>query len=164
MPTRTPDFWKLFDPKGCSVRLKSANKEDILGEIVANLSSGGLLTEAMAERARNALLEREKAASTGIGKGIAIPHVKVPGLEKAVVSLSIHPSGLDWQALDREPVQIFFAVLRPDQAGELHDPEQHIEMMRWVARLAQDPDFRNFAVRVKNKKELVSLLKEKAGL
>ncbi|MDF1797578.1 MAG: PTS sugar transporter subunit IIA [Planctomycetota bacterium] len=164
MPTRTPDFWKLFDPKGCSVRLKSANKEDTLAELIKNLRSGGLLDEATAERAHSALLEREKAASTGIGKGIAIPHVKVQGLESAVASLSIHPTGLDWQALDREPVQIVFTVLRPDQAGESHDPEQHIEMMRWVARLAQDVDFRNFAVRVKNKKELVSLLKEKAGL
>ena len=164
MPTRSTDFWKLFDPKGCSVNLKSSSKEDAIGELVENFQSGGLLDDALAKVALAALQERERAASTGIGRGVAIPHVKVPGLDQAVVSLSIHKEGLDWEALDREPVQIVFTVLRPDQAGELHDPERHIEMMRWVARLAQDVDFRSFSVRVKNKKELVSLLKEKANL
>ena len=164
MPTRSTDFWKLFDPKGCSVNLKSATKEEAIGELVENLLAGGLLDDATAAKALSALQERERAASTGIGRGVAIPHVKVPGLDQAVVSLSIHTSGLDWDALDREPVQIVFTVLRPDQAGELHDPERHIEMMRWIAKMAQDVDFRSFSVRVKNKKQLVSLLKEKADL
>ena len=164
MPTRSTDFWKLFDPKGCSVKLKSNTKDETIGELVDNLASAGLLTSDLADTALSALQERERAASTGIGRGVAIPHVKVPGLDAAVVSLSIHPDGLDWEALDREPVRIVFTVLRPDQAGELHDPERHIQMMRWVAALAQDADFRSFATQVRNKKELVSLLKEKADI
>lgn len=164
MSTRPSDYWKLFDPKGCSVRLKGTDKESILDELVGNFVSGGLLDEEQAKRARLALEEREKAASTGIGRGVAIPHVKVAGLERAVMSLSIHRDGLDWDALDRAPVQIIFTVLRPEAAGDQHDPERHIDMMRWVARLAQDSDFRSFALGVRNKRELTSLLKEKAAL
>jgi mannitol/fructose-specific phosphotransferase system IIA component (Ntr-type) len=164
MPTRPADFWKLFDPKGCSVRLKGNSKDEIVNELVDNFVSGGLLDEDAAKRARTALEEREKAASTGIGRGVAIPHVKVQGLERAVMSLSLHRDGLDWDALDRAPVHIIFTVLRPETAGDQHDPERHIELMRWVARLSQDSDFRSFALGVKNKKELASLLREKAGL
>lgn len=164
MPIRSADYWKLFDPKGCSVRLKGHTKDEIVRELVGNLVSGGLLDETTAKRAQAALEEREKAASTGIGRGVAIPHVKVPGLDRAVMSVSIHRDGLDWDALDRAPVHIIFTVLRPEGAGDQHDPERHIEMMRWVARLAQDSDFRSFARGVRNKKELASLLKEKAGL
>ncbi|MBC8451329.1 MAG: PTS sugar transporter subunit IIA [Planctomycetes bacterium] len=164
MATRSADFWKLFDPKGCSVRLKSKTKEETLLELVENFVSGGLLTDAASKKAKVALEERERAASTGIGRGVAIPHVKVAGLDQAVMSLSVHRDGLDWDALDREPVQIIFTVLRPERAGDLHDPERHIEMMRWVARLAQDSDFRSFALGVRNKRELVGLLREKADL
>jgi len=164
MSTRSADFWKLFDPKGCSVRLKSSTKVDTITELVDNFVVGKLLDDTIAKRAKLALEERERAASTGIGRGVAIPHVKVVGLEQAVMSLSVHREGLDWNALDREPVQIIFTVLRPERAGDLHDPERHIEMMRWVARLAQDSDFRSFALGVRNKRELVSLLREKANL
>jgi len=164
MSTRPADYWKLFDPKGCSVRMKGTNKEEIIAELVGNFVSGGLLDEAQGKRAMGALEDREKAASTGIGRGVAIPHVKVAGLKQAVMSVSIHREGLDWDALDREHVQIIITVLRPEAAGDLHDPERHIEMMRWVARLAHDHDFRSFALGVKNKRELMSLLKEKAAL
>jgi len=51
-------------------------------------------------------------------------------------------------------------VLRPDKAGNLHDPERHLEMMRWVARLGRERDFRQFALQVRTRTELVDLLKE----
>ena len=99
-----------------------------------------------------------------MGVNVAIPHVKLKGLERAAVSLAVHKEGLEWKALDGEPVHLFFTVLRPERAGELHDPERHLDMMKWVARLARDADFRRFAVNAKTKKELVDLLKEKSGV
>ena len=106
------------------------------------------------------LAAREELGTTGIGMGVAIPHVKLKGLRSAVCSLSIHSDGLDWQAVDGAPVQILFTVLRPDQAGDEHDPERHLEMMNWIARLAREGDFRSFAIRSKTKTDLVNLLKE----
>lgn len=164
MATRPPTHWKLFDPKVCSVKLRGTNKEEIVSEIIANFVSGGGLNDDNSKKAHAALEERERGASTGIGRGIAIQHLKAPGLEKAVMSISIHPSGLDWDAVDRAPVQIIFTVFRPERASDQHDPEAHIEFMRWVSRLSQDADFRSFAVGLKNKKELASLLKEKASV
>lgn len=157
-------FWKQFRAKSCSIRLKSDDKEEILREIVGNMVKGGTLDPGLADAAIRALLEREQLASTGLGMNVAIPHVKLSGLVRVAASLSIHPEGAEWAAVDGEPVQIFFTVLRPETAGDEHDPERHLDMMRWLARLARDADFRSFALQAKNRTELVELLKEMAGV
>jgi len=157
-------FWKQFKPKACSVNLKAGQKEDLLAELVENLVKAELLDKSLQEAALAALREREALASTGVGMGVAIPHVKLPGLEQATCSLSVHKEGLEWQAIDGEAAHLFFCVLRPERAGELHDPEQHLEMMTWIARIAREPDFRRFALAARTKKELVDLLKEMSAV
>ncbi len=154
------NFWKSFKPKSCSVRLQSASKEEALAEMVENLILGEALPAKLRTEALQALLEREKLGSTGVGNGVAIPHVKLKGLDRAACSLSVHGEGLEWSALDGGRVHLFFAVLRPDKPGENHDPQRHLEMMQWIARLARESDFRRFALKVKTKTELVDLLKE----
>ena len=154
------NWWKQFKPKACSTKLKAGSKDDSLQEVVANLLTAELLPAEMESAALRALAAREEIGTTGIGMGVAIPHVKLRGLRAAVCSLSIHPEGIDWQAVDGAPVQILFTVLRPEQAGEDHDPERHLAMMNWIARLARESDFRSFAIRSKTKTDLVNLLKE----
>ena len=163
MQTRSTDFWKLFKPKSCAVKMKADTKPDLLEELIGNLTGSSVLAKELKGPALKALQDRESLASTGVGCGVAIPHVALEGLESAVVSLSVHSAGIDWDALDGEPVQIFFTVLRPKHPGAEHDPERHLEMMQWIARLARDPDFRRFSVAVKTKTELTNLLKELAG-
>ncbi len=154
------NFWKQFKPKCCSVKLKAADKPQALEELIDNLVKADALPEELRADAVTALAEREELGSTGVGQGVAIPHVKLKGIDRVVCSVSIHKEGLEWAAIDGEPVNIFFTVLRPERAGEEHDPERHLEMMTWIAKLAREPDFRRFAGRAKTKTELVDLLKE----
>ncbi|MEW6074569.1 MAG: PTS sugar transporter subunit IIA [Planctomycetota bacterium] len=160
MESEAKDYWKLFKPAACSIRLKGATQAEVFDELVENLVKGKALDSALREAARAALLQREAIASTGIGQNVAIPHVKIIGLEEAVVSLSIHPTGVDWHSLDGEPVRILFTVLRPERAGDRHDPDRHLEMMRWISSLGREADFRRFAMGVTNRTELVALLRE----
>lgn len=162
MSTDAHVAWKLFKPKACSNKLKSVEQLDVFDELVETLVKGGVLDGALASGARAALEAREKLASTGVGMGVAIPHVKLAGLDRAVCGLAVHPEGVEWNALDGAPVQIFFTVLRPEQATDEHDPERHLEMMRWISRLGRHEDFRRFALHAKNRTELVDLLKEMA--
>jgi nitrogen PTS system EIIA component len=157
-------FWKQFKPKSCSVDLKAAEKDGVLTEIVANMVKSGILDKDLEESALRTLRDREELASTGIGMAVAIPHVKLPGLTKVVCCLSIHKEGVEWVAIDGEPVCILFTVLRPDRAGDEHDPQQHLEMMSWIARLSREADFRRFAKAAKTKTELVDLLKEMSAV
>ena len=158
------NFWKQFKPKSCSAGLKAATKEAAIDEIISTMVKGGTLPEGLEKDAVQALLDREELASTGVGMNVAIPHVKLPGLERVACSLAVHKDGLEWAAVDGAEVNIFFTVLRPEGAGDEHDPEQHLEMMKWIARLGRDSDFRRFAVRVKTKTELVDLLKEMSAV
>ncbi|QDU68804.1 PTS sugar transporter subunit IIA [Engelhardtia mirabilis] len=160
MTIRVQAAWKLFKPKACILKLKGTDHESIFGELVDGLIKSDQLESALAEPAIEALVAREKLASTGVGMGVAIPHVKLEGLDRALCSLSVHPDGVDWRAIDGAPVQLFFMVLRPAEATDEHDPERHLEMMRWISRLGRHDDFRRFAISAKNRTELVDLLKE----
>lgn len=157
-------FWKQFKPKSCNLRLRSTSKEDALSEVVQTLVEAEALPADLAAAAVLALREREKVGSTGVGMNVAIPHVKLKGLERATCSLCVHVDGVEWQAVDGAPVHLVFTVLRPERAGADHDPEKHLEMMKWIARLSRDADFRRFALKVKTKAELIDLLKEKSAV
>ncbi|MCP3916928.1 MAG: PTS sugar transporter subunit IIA [bacterium] len=158
------NWWKQFKPKACSVSLKASDKEQALREMVDNAVKGAVLSDALVEPAVAALLEREELASTGVGMNVAIPHVKIEGIETAVCTLSVHKEGLEWAAVDGAPVQILFMILRPASAGPEHDPDQHLEMMRWIAKVARESDFRAFALQAKTKTDLVNLLKEMSAV
>jgi len=158
------EFWKLFKTKHCTTKLVAPTKDGALAEITDLLVDGGGLDPSLRAETLKALLEREKLGSTGVGSHVAVPHVKVRGLDRAVCSLAVHPDGLTWAAVDSLPVHVVFTVLRPEKGGDLHDPERHLEMMRWIARLSRDADFRRFAIAVKTKTELTDLLKEKSAV
>jgi mannitol/fructose-specific phosphotransferase system IIA component (Ntr-type) len=158
------NHWKQFKPKACSVHLKASSKEEALAEVVENMVLAEVLSRDLAKEAEGALLERERTASTGVGMNVAIPHVKLTGIDRAICTLSIHREGIPWDAVDGAPVQLLFTVIRPNKKSVQHDPDKHLEMMRWIARLGRDADFRRFAIRVKTKTELVDLLKEMSAV
>jgi len=160
MQAQAKDYWKLFKPSACSLRLLGGDKETVFREMLSNLVKAKSLEERHVEPALQALVEREGLASTGVGQNVAIPHVKLKEIDEVVVSLSIHERGVDWTSLDGEPVHLLFLVLRPARPTPRYDPDRHLEMMRWISLLGREPDFRNFARRVTKRTELVDLLRE----
>lgn len=154
------DWHKRFKTKACILKLKGQTKADVLNEVADQLLSAKFIEPELEERVRAALIAREELASTGVGMNVAIPHVKVEGLHEVVFSLSIAKHGVEWQAVDGAPVHIVFTVLRPEEQTENYDPEEHLAMMRWVAKLARDQDFRAFSLQAKTKAELMGILKE----
>jgi len=157
-------FWKEFKSKSCSSRLKADGKEQALEEVVDLLVKGGELEGSLRDDALGALLSRELLASTGVGMNVAIPHVKLKGIDKVICSLCVSRVGIDWNAIDGDPVNILFVVLRPEQATDAHDPEHHIERMSWIARLGRKEDFRNFVQQTNTKAEMLGLLKEMSAV
>jgi mannitol/fructose-specific phosphotransferase system IIA component (Ntr-type) len=160
MQTEAKEYWKLFRPAACSLKLVGKTKEQVFAELVDNFVKAKSLAEGLRDPALRALVEREGLASTGVGQRVAIPHVKLAGLEEPIFSLSLHARGIEWASLDGEPVTILFTVLRPERPGARYNPERHLEMMRWISQLGRDADFRRFAAAATTKKELVDLLRE----
>ncbi len=68
----------------------------------------------------NSLMSRERMGSTGIGNGIALPHGRLPGLEKVIAIVVTSTPAIDFDALDEKPVDIFFALLVPEEQTEGH--------------------------------------------
>jgi PTS system nitrogen regulatory IIA component len=157
-------FWKSFKSKSCTLDLAGGTKDAVLAEIVDLLVASNALPQALRSAALTALVERERMGSTGVGTNVAIPHVKLKGLDATVCSLAVHEHGVEWAAIDGAPVHIVFTVIRPERGSDKHDPTKHLEMMQWVARLSRDADFRRFALQVETKAELIDLLEEKSGV
>jgi mannitol/fructose-specific phosphotransferase system IIA component (Ntr-type) len=154
------EHWRSFKPAACCVELHGASKAEVLAELVQQLVRGRVLARPRAAAAERALVDRERVASTGVGRGVAIPHVPLPGLERTALSLCVHRAGVPWDALDGQPVHVIFTVLRPERAGKEHDPSAHLERMRWISRVGLDQDFRRFALDAQGPDALIELLRE----
>ncbi|MEO6708355.1 MAG: PTS sugar transporter subunit IIA [Planctomycetota bacterium] len=155
-------FARQFKSKACSVALEAASKEATLTELAGLLIASGQVPARLKGALEAAFLERERIASTGLGAAVAIPHVKLAGLEKTALAFAVHKGGVEWASVDGEPAHLFFVVVRPAAASELHDPRRHLELMQWIATLARAKDFRRFALAAQTKAELLELLEEAA--
>lgn len=90
------------------------------------------------ERITSALEQRERAGSTGVGRGVAIPHAKVGGLQNVVACFARAPAGVDFGAIDGNPVRLFLCLLAPEGRASVH-----LKALARASRVLQDPDFRS---------------------
>ena len=135
------------------VELKSQNKKEALKELVQILSSAhGIKNSA---KILEALLEREDLGSTGIGQGIAIPHGKSDSVGKVVAALGISKKGIDFDALDGEPVYIFFMLVAPSNSAGIH-----LKILAKISRLLKDKFFRQALREAKSPQDTFKLIKD----
>ena len=143
-------------------------KENIILDLQASSGSAALDTfaEALAlqdpglkdskDKILKALKAREASGSTGADR-VGIPHVKMAEATKVSGLIAVHSDGLDYQALDGEPVHVFFAIVRP----EAEDAE-HVGLLRWIAEVAQHQDFVSFAMQATEPGQVLDLLNDLA--
>ena len=107
--------------------LPAADRQEVLRALAERVAASGLVKSA--EALFQQLWDREQLGSTGIGSGIAIPHCKLAGLKHGVVAVGIVPQGVDFGAVDGQPVRVFFLVVSPDGA-----PGQHLQTLATISR------------------------------
>lgn len=120
-----------------------AEKESLLADLVSCLATRGLVADSAAVLA--AVLEREQQCSTGIGGGLAVPHARTSQVESLVASLAVVGEGLDFQALDDQPVHVVLLFVSPESEAGAHSEflaavSAVFQMPETVARLAQLAD------------------------
>lgn len=114
--------------------LQATAKEDALREIVGRLQENGELPPRMAKPALESLLAREKMGSTGIGNGIAIPHVKLRGgPDESLVAIARSAAGVDFAAIDGEKVYVLFLVVSQEDRAE-----DHLAILKSISALVRD--------------------------
>ena len=149
-------FKKIIDSAVLVPDLAAHDKDAVLGEMVDAMVAAGAVDKKFRTAIVRQLREREARGSTGLGNGVAVPHVKEASVGEIVMGVGIAGAGIPFDAIDGAPVSVLFLVLGPRG----RPPEDHLQVLRLVSGLARNADFRRFARIVKSSAELLDLLHE----
>ncbi len=144
----------LFTSDSVELDLSAESKDDILKELIQLL---GLDDKSDAILFKT-LKRRENLGSTGIGKGIAIPHCRSLVVNKLRLAYGRKPEGVDFQAIDEEPVHNFFLIVAPP----LEVSNQYLPVLGKIAQFAKDPDIPEVLSGIETAEEFLTLLEERA--
>ena len=125
------DISKLLKPGAVKVISSASSKKRLLHDL------GDLAFSAYginASTAVEALIERESLGPTGVGQGVALPHARLPGLDTVVGTFILMEKPIDFDSIDRQPVDLIFALFAPEDAGV-----EHLKALALVSRTLRDP-------------------------
>ena len=144
---------EFFDPEALALPLQAASAEQVLPELVALLR--------LDERATGALLKilgrREELGSTGVGRGIAIPHGRSLAVHRVRLAYAYSPGGIEWRAIDDRPVHHFFLIVAPP----IEVSNQYLPVLGKIATFAKEADVPERLARLSGPDEFFVLLEEK---
>jgi PTS system fructose-specific IIC component/PTS system nitrogen regulatory IIA component len=123
---------EVFRPELTKVALKADNKEQLFKEMVDHFCEQTSFSQN--EEILSALWDRERKMSTGIRKGVAVPHGKIEMLDRIYGVLGISQKGINYEALDEQPVHLVFMILAPPE-----EAETHLLLLKRIAELLKDP-------------------------
>ena len=135
--------------------LDAADKEGAIREMVQSLLDAGRVAADEYEAIVKAILKREELGSTGIGRGVAVPHAKHPSVEELVGTVAVSAPGVDFASLDGEMVHLFFLLVSPPDR-----PGDHLRALENISRQLRDDTFCRFLKQAKNREDIEQLLDE----
>lgn len=133
--------------------LTSREKNAVLKEMAYWLASQHRQLDG--QRVLEVLLEREKISTTAIGEGVAIPHGKLPGVERVLGVFARSPEGVDFASLDGEPTHLFFTLIAPEDAAA-----DHLKALARISRLLKDVAFRSRLMQGQTSQEIFDTIAE----
>lgn len=136
-------------------QLEAQTRDETIQEMVRSLAQAGCLADDQVEEIAEKIIERENQGSTGIGKGIAVPHIKHGGVNEIVGTVGCSREGLDFSSLDKAPVYSVLLLVSPQG-----DPEGHLEAMESVFSHLQKDMFRKFLRQAETREAIEELLLE----
>jgi PTS system nitrogen regulatory IIA component len=146
---------ELLDPEAITVDIKSQDKDGVLSELIDLLVLSKGIKKTDKDEVLSKLKDREVLGSTGIGKGIGIPHAKSSGIKKMTAAMGISKKGVNFRSLDGESAYIFFLLLAPGET-----PGPHLKALAKISRLLDDKFVRERLRAAKDKKEILKIIKE----
>ena len=144
---------EFFSPDTISVDLQGRNKDEILAELVGLLR----LDERSTDTLLRMLQRRETLGSTGVGRGIAIPHCRSLVVNRVRLAYGHHRKGVEYQAIDNRPVFDFFLIVAPP----LEVSNQYLPVLGKIAQFAKDADIPERLARLQTADDFLRLLGEK---
>lgn len=143
----------LLDAKTVFPDLEATDKAEILDYLISSFKSK--VSEDELEKIRTAVIERENIMSTGVGKGLAIPHGKTAGIQETYAAFAILKEPVDYEAIDDQPVNMVFLLVGPQSSNSLH-----IKMLSRISRLMNNSDFRDRLRNCSTSEEIIEEFKK----
>jgi len=134
-------------------------RDDVLKTIVERLSAAGAFAEDKVTTVFRAILQRERRGSTGIGRGIAIPHCKTSAIDAPVIGFAKPVEPIPYGATDGAPVHSLFVVVSPLEAAE-----EHVAILRWIAGIARSDYYSKLLSTTSDPQSLYELFHEIDGV
>jgi len=135
--------------------LIATERDAAINEVVDALVSAGAVSPELRDEFIKAIVRREKRGSTGFGHGVAVPHVKHSAITRMVIAVAISQNGVEFNALDKQPVYSIFLLLSPEDK-----PEDHLDAMEAIFGNLSHETFRRFLRQATTVQDVLTLLEE----
>ncbi|HOV89308.1 MAG TPA: PTS sugar transporter subunit IIA [Syntrophorhabdaceae bacterium] len=133
--------------------IAASTKNDAIYELCGALKKAGLINNV--QEVVDIIIERERLGSTGIGEGIAIPHGKMKGIKNILCAIGKSSKGIDFDAIDKKPVNIIFLLLAPEGSASMH-----LKMLSRISKILRDHSIRKRLLELKDAHEIYSYIIE----
>lgn len=128
---------EIIQPGSITAHLEARDRDGAIKELIDLLIESGAAPAEIKDDLVERVLERERKHSTGFGRGVAVPHVKHPKIEKMTAAIGIAEDGIDFSSLDKQPVYTIFMLLSPQSR-----PEEHLQAMEVIFKNLSKDTFR----------------------
>ena len=136
-------------------QLQATTRDEAITELVQALAKAKQIPADLTAEITKAVIKRENEASTGMGKGVAVPHVKHGAVKKLVATIGQSNQGIDFEALDEQPVYSVILLISPPD-----NPDRHLQAMENVFKHLQKERFRKFLRQCRDQAAFEDLLRE----
>ncbi len=141
----------LLSKERINLSLKPSKKDDVIKELVYSIKKGD-----DADLIISTLLKREELGSTGIGKGIAIPHCRSLAVERLEIAVGRTLKPINFKSIDKKPVSLIFLIIAPPQ-----DPgNQYLITLGKIVQIAKEITKKNMIQKPKTPEEFISMINE----
>ena len=141
----------LLAPESICLNGAAADKKDVLNQMVDLMAKSGKVSDK--ENYLAAVFAREEEGTTGVGDGIAIPHGRCTGVNKPGLAAMVLPQGVEYEALDDEPVNLIFLIAAPEGAGNVH-----ITILSKLSMMLMDDTFTESLRKAKSVEEFLNII------
>lgn len=141
----------LLQKQAIDLHGAASGKQDAIDKIVSLMLKTGCINDE--EKYKNAVIAREAEGTTGIGEGVAIPHAKTDAVTNPALAAMVVPDGVDYEALDGEPTNLFFLIAAPNTEDNVH-----LDVLGKLSVLLMDDKFRVDLLKAKTPEEFISVI------
>lgn len=149
---------QIVRPGAVVARLSSPERDKVIAELIDALINSGAADASLRPELLGRVLERERRGSTGFGKGVAVPHVKHKSVRQMSAAIGLAPGGIDFNAMDRQPVYTVFLLLSPED-----QPDDHLRAMEVIFKHLSQETFRRFLRQAQTADDVMTLIEEADG-